>query len=140
MTRERATEKLYSNNSGQRKLTMQKPAPSNSLLCIRGNARDCLERVGLTPASARAAAAMMWRATLIGIVLYLSLSDDRYLNLQRNLIAFIVAFVWCYYDGVLTKRRWSFAWIEAVFLHLMVVQVGNLLTFAFGSPWHSVAD
>jgi hypothetical protein len=83
---------------------------------------------------------MMWRATLIGVVLYLSLSDDRYLNLQRNLVAYIVAFVWCYYDGVLAKHRWSIAWIEAVFLHLMVVQIGNLLTFAFGSPLQSVTD
>lgn len=119
---------------------MQEPAPSNSLFRIRGNPRDCLERVGLTPASARAAAAMMWRATLIGVVLYLSLFDDRYLNLQRNLAAYIVAFVWCYYDGVLAKHRWSIAWTEAVFLHLMVVQIGNLLTFAFGSPLQSVTD
>lgn len=119
---------------------MQEPARFNSLFGIRENLRDCLKRLDLTPASARTATAIIWRAMLIGVVLYVSLSDDRYLNLQRNLVAFIVAFVWCYYDGLFARRRWSAVWIEAVLLHLIVVQTGNLLAFAFGSPLQSVSD
>lgn len=99
-----------------------------------------LQGLGLTPEGMQTAGRMLWRAVLIGLVLYLSLTEDRYVNLERNVIAYIIAFVWCYYDGLFATRRWSIAWIEAIFLHLMVVQVGNLLTFAFGSPLRSLGQ
>jgi hypothetical protein len=91
-------------------------------------------RVGVTPESMRVACAMIFRAFLIGTILYLSLTDDRYINLQRNFTAYIVALVWCYYDGFFARYRWSAAGIEAIVLHIMAVQVGNLLAFVFGSP------
>jgi hypothetical protein len=106
---------------------------------VRSTGEDFLARVGLTAEGVQAAGVLVWRALLIGTALYLSLSEDRYVNLQRNLIAYIVAFVWCYYDGLLVKRRWSLAWIEAILLHLLVVQVGNILSFVFGDPLRTLA-
>jgi len=51
-----------------------------------------------------------------------------------NLLSYIIAFVWSYYDGLLSKGWWRYAWIEAIFLHLAAVQLGNLLALIFGNP------
>jgi hypothetical protein len=81
-----------------------------------------------------AAGSLMWRAALLGTALYLMLGDDPDANLRLNGASYIVAVVWSYYDGVFAKRMWSIAFLEAVFLHLAGIQVGNLLATIFGNP------
>ncbi len=77
---------------------------------------------------------LMWRAVLLGTALYLMLGDDPDANLKLNGVSYIVAVIWVYYDGVFAKRMWSIAWLEAIFLHLAGMQVGNLLAAIFGNP------
>lgn len=93
-----------------------------------------LGRIGLGPDGIRAAGRAIWRGVLLGITLYLALTEDRDMNLRLNLIFYIIAFVWSYYDGIVSKRRWHFAWAEAIFVYLVAVQTGRILGFTFGSP------
>ena len=93
-----------------------------------------LREVGLGKESWPIVGSFLWRGALLGTALFLSLTDDPGQNLRHNLISYIVALVWCYYDGAAAHRRWSVAWLEGLLLHLIGVAVGNLLTLIFGSP------
>lgn len=79
-------------------------------------------------------ASFLWRGGLLGAGLFLSLTDDRHQNLRHNLIAYIVALVWSYYDGVIIRRRWSIAWFEGFLLYLLAVAVANLLSLTTSFP------
>jgi hypothetical protein len=77
---------------------------------------------------------VIWRGSLLGTVLFLVLTDDPVRNLRYNLISYIVALVWCYYDGVRARGRWSVAWYEGLWLHLIGIVVAKGLILIFGSP------
>ena len=93
-----------------------------------------LRTTGLSPLTIRAAGLLMWRSVLLGTALYLLLGADPNANIKLNGVAYIVALVWAYYDGVFAKRMWLLAFVEGIFLHLLGVQVGNLLAAIFGYP------
>lgn len=93
-----------------------------------------LAKTGLRRDSLAAAGSLMWRAALLGTALYLMLGDDPDANLKLNGVSYFAATVWSFYDGVFAKRMWSIAFLEAVFLHLAGIQVGNLLATIFGNP------
>lgn len=90
-----------------------------------------LEGAGLYPETLRAAALLMWRAILLGSALFLMLGEDPEANFKLNGVSYVAALIWSYYDGVFAKRKWSTAWLEAIFLQLAGVQVGNILVAAF---------
>lgn len=92
-----------------------------------------LKRIGLGPDAMRAAGTVIWRSVLLGVTLYLALTEDRGTNLRLNLIFYVIALVWSYYDGVVSKRRWHVAWAEAIFVYLAAVQFGRLLWIMFGN-------
>jgi len=96
--------------------------------------REGIARAGLTREGWRVAGGLLWRAALLGTALYLLLEPDQSANLRLNLLSYIVALVWSYYDGLFVNRLWRYAWIEAIFLHFAGVQIGNLLTLVFGNP------
>lgn len=93
---------------------------------------------GTSPRALREVGALMWRGVLLGTTLYLALRDDPETNLKLNGISYILALLWAYYDGLFAKRRWPFAFPEAIFLHLCGVQVANLLILLFGNPLFAV--
>lgn len=99
-----------------------------------GLLRRQLDRVGLTSRGMHAALIVLWRGFLLGCALYLALGADQGANLRLNLISYIVALVWSYYDGVIAKCRWSVAAVEGILLHLTAVQVGSLLSILLGMP------
>lgn len=86
------------------------------------------------PELPRTAGFLLWRGTLLGTALYLLLGDNPTTNLKLNGASFFVAGLWSYYDGLYSKRTWVMASLEATMLHLLTVQVGNLLTVLFGHP------
>lgn len=96
--------------------------------------RHGLERTGISAATLHATGALMWRGVLLGAALYLLLGDDPEVNLKLNGVSYIVALVWSYYDGMFARRIWSMAFVEAIFLHLLGIQLGNLLAAIFGNP------
>ena len=106
---------------------MRQLRPSDSI--VRRLAETGLHQRGLVVAGV-----LIWRAVLLGTALYLMLGDDPDANLRMNGVSYIAAVVWSYYDGVFAKRIWSIALLEAIFLHIAVVQVGNLLAIIFGNP------
>lgn len=93
-----------------------------------------LPRSGVSSEPWRLYAGVVWRGVLLGCALYLALGDDPVRNLRYNLISYIIAIVWCYYDGIGASRRWSTAWYEGLLLHLIGIVVGKVLILAFGSP------
>ena len=93
-----------------------------------------LQRTGNSADTLRATGALMWRGVLLGAALYLLLGEDPEANLKLNGVSYIVALVWSYYDGMFARRVWSMAFVEAIFLHLLGIQVGNLLAAIFGNP------
>lgn len=93
-----------------------------------------LQRTGISADTLHATGALMWRGVLLGTALYLLLGEDPEANLKLNGVSYIVAVVWSYYDGVFARRAWSMAFVEAIFLHLLGIQVGNLLAAIFGNP------
>ena len=93
-----------------------------------------LQETGLQSASIHAAGLLIWRAVLLGTALYLMIASDADANLKLNGVFYIAAVIWTYYDGVIAKRIWPMAFLEAIFLHLIGVQVGNLLAAIFGNP------
>jgi hypothetical protein len=93
-----------------------------------------LRQVGISRQAFPVWASLLWRGALLGATLLLSLTDDRYVNLRHNLIAYIVALVWSYYDGVLAHRRLSMAWFEGLLLYLAAVAIANLLNLAIVYP------
>lgn len=106
---------------------MNSANPSNSRI-------DKLKDVGLTKGSINAAAKVMLRAVLLGTFLYLILTDDPDLNLKLNILPYIIAVVWSYFDGVFAKRQWKISFLEAVFIYIGAVQFGRMLSFTFGNP------
>lgn len=96
--------------------------------------RHGLERTGISADTIRASGALMCRGVLLGSALYLLLGEDPEANLKLNGVSYIVAVVWSYYDGMFARRVWSMAFVEAIFLHLLGIQVGNLLAVIFGNP------
>ena len=99
-----------------------------------GSLAERLERTGISADTLRATGALMWRGVLLGTALYLLLGEDPEANLKLNGVSYIVAVVWSYYDGMFARRVWSMAFVEAIFLHLLGIQVGNLLALIFGNP------
>lgn len=93
-----------------------------------------LQRTGISADTIRATGALMWRGVLLGSALYLLLGEDPEANLKLNGVSYIVALVWSYYDGMFARRIWLIAFVEAIFLHLLGIQVGNLLATFFGNP------
>jgi len=93
-----------------------------------------LAKTGLQDDSLGVAVRLMWRAFLLGTALYLMLDSEPDSNLKLNGVSYIAAFLWAYYDGLIARRIWSIACLEAIFLHLAGVQVGNLLTLTLGNP------
>ncbi|WP_149755205.1 hypothetical protein [Roseivivax sediminis] len=93
-----------------------------------------LQRTEMSADTLRATGALMWRGVLLGTALYLLLGEDPEANLKLNGVSYIVAVVWFYYDGMFARRVWSMAFAEAIFLHLLGIQVGNLLALIFGNP------
>ncbi|WP_372921654.1 hypothetical protein [Roseovarius sp.] len=91
---------------------------------------DRLQQIGISADTG----ALMWRGVLLGTALYLLLGEDPEANLKLNGVSYIVAVVWSYYDGMFARRVWSMAFVEAIFLHLLGIQVGNLLAVIFGNP------
>ena len=89
-----------------------------------------VERTAAEPGSTRGAlhatGALMWRGVLLGTALYLLLGEDPEANLKLNGVSYIVALVlgllrWqCLPEGI-----WSMAFVEAIFLHLLGIQVGK---------------
>lgn len=66
---------------------------------------------------------------------FMVLGENPDANLKLNAVSYIVvAAIWAYYDGIFTKRMWLMAFLEAIFLHLAAVQVGNFLALVFGNP------
>lgn len=95
---------------------------------------DRLQQVGISATTLRATGALMWRGVLLGSALYLLIGENPEANLKLNGVSYIVAVVWSYYDGMFARRIWSMAFVEAIFLHLLGIQVGNLLAAFFGNP------
>ena len=93
-----------------------------------------LRQVGISRQAYPVWVSLLWRGVLLGTALFLSLSDDRYQNLRHNLIAYLVALVWSYYDGAITHRRWSLAWFEGLLLYLVAVAIANLLSLTIAHP------
>lgn len=93
-----------------------------------------LQRTGISAGTLRATGTLMWRGVLLGTALYLLLGEDPEANIKLNGVSYIVAVVWSYYDGMFARRAWSMAFVEAIFLHLLGIQVGNLLAVTFGNP------
>lgn len=98
---------------------------------IWGTIREALRDTGLEPHSLRAGGTVLWRGVLLGTLLCLFIGPETSVNLKMNAASYVVALIWCYYDGVFSRRVWSLAWLEAIFLHLAGVQFGNLLRLAF---------
>lgn len=93
-----------------------------------------LQRTGISADTLRAAGPIIWRGVLLGSALYLFVGEDPEANLKLNVVFYIVALVWSYYDGIFARRIWSMAFVEAIFLHLLGIQVGNLVAAFFGNP------
>lgn len=94
---------------------------------------DRLKQVGIA-ATFHATGALMWRGVLLGTALYLLICEHPEVNLKLNGASYIVAIVWAYHDGMLARRIWSMAFVQAIVLQLLGVQVGNLLAAIFGIP------
>jgi hypothetical protein len=86
-----------------------------------------LRQVGISRQAFPVLASLLWRGALLGATLLLLITDDRYQNLRHHVVAYIVALVWCYYDGVIAYRRWSLAWFEGLLLYLVAVAIANLV-------------
>lgn len=100
---------------------------------VIGRLQQRLGDVGLTPKRLQAALVWFGRGGLLGIVVYLANTPEAEFNLRLNLIIYIAAMVWSYYDGIFARRRWSLAWIEALVLCLVARQIARLLTALFES-------
>lgn len=77
---------------------------------------------------------ILWRGVLLGTALFLIIGDDPSRNLRYNAVAYIIAVIWSYYDGLIARRRWPISGIEGLLLYGTIVGFGNLLVLLFGSP------
>ena len=93
-----------------------------------------LDRVGISRETWPFTKTLLLRGMVIGVSLFLVLTDDRQLNLLLNLASLSVAWIWTYYHGLLSRRSVPLAFIEGLFLHLIAVGVGNVLMLLLGSP------
>lgn len=76
------------------------------------------------------------RGSLLGVALYLSLNADPYVNLQINLLSYMVAVIWCFVDGIADRCSWWAPFLEGFAIHVWAVVVGNFLIIIVGSPLH----
>lgn len=77
---------------------------------------------------------LAWRTGLLGLGMYLVLTDDPTRNLRLNALAYVVALVWCRYDGALSRGRWGAAAFEAVIWYLAAVAFARMLVLLIGDP------
>jgi len=77
---------------------------------------------------------LAWRTGLLGIGLFLVLTDDPSRNLRMNVLAYVVALVWCRYDGALSHGRWGAAAFEAIVWYIASVGFARLLLLLLGEP------
>lgn len=77
---------------------------------------------------------LAWRTGLLGIGMFLVLTDDPLRNLRLNAIAYLVALVWCRYDGAVSRGRWGAAALEAIVWYLAAVSFARMLVLLFGDP------
>jgi hypothetical protein len=68
---------------------------------------------------------------VLGSALFLSLTDDRDVNLLLNVGCFLAAVAW---RRLAHPPGSAAAWAEGLSLHLAAVAVANLLVLAFGNP------
>ena len=88
----------------------------------------------LDPVWLRFVRELMWRNGLVGLSLYLLLTDNQWRNLRLNAVAYTVVVVWCYYDGALARGRWRSSLLEGFGWYFIAIQTTTLLTLVFGSP------
>ena len=98
-----------------------------------------IDRLGPGSRGFHAARDLILRAILLGGLLYLALVDDPIANLKLNLLTFIFAVLWCYFDGVLSRRVLPIACLEGLLLYLAAIQVGRLIMLLFGEPFPSAS-
>jgi hypothetical protein len=79
-------------------------------------------------------AAIIRRGAILGGAVFLLLTDDPNFNFQLNIISYVVALLWSYYNGTFACGRLSVAWLEGLIVHMIGVVTGNLLILIFGSP------
>lgn len=77
---------------------------------------------------------LAWRTGLLGLGMFLVLTDDPARNLRLNALTYLVALVWCRYDGALARGRWGAASLEAIVWYLAAVGFARLLVFLIGDP------
>ncbi len=77
---------------------------------------------------------LLWRCFLIGLLIYLALYQSAAQHLRINVAAYILCGVWCYYDGMLWRRVWHLAFVEAAVWYLFAIQIAKLLIAVFGLP------
>ncbi len=75
------------------------------------------------------------RGSLLGAGLYFSLTADPQVNLQLNLLSYIVAVIWCFVDGIADRLRWFSPFLEGFTIHVWAVVVGNSFIIIAGSPF-----
>jgi hypothetical protein len=66
--------------------------------------------------------------------MYLVLTDDPARNLRLNALAYLVALVWCRYDGALSRGWWIAAAFEAVLWYIAAVGLARVLVLLLGDP------
>lgn len=66
--------------------------------------------------------------------MFLVLTDDPSRNLRLNALAYLVALVWCRYDGAVSCGRWGAAAFEAIGLYIAAVSFARILILLFGDP------
>lgn len=66
---------------------------------------------------------------------YLALVDDPAAKLKLTLMTYLLAVMWSYFDGVLSRRTLEIAWFEGVLLYLAAIQVGRSIRLMLGEPF-----
>jgi len=77
---------------------------------------------------------LAWRTGLLGLGVYFALTGDPARNLRMNALAYVVALVWCRYDGALSRGRWGAAAFEAVLWYIAAVGFARVLVLLLGDP------
>jgi hypothetical protein len=86
------------------------------------------------PSDLRLIKELAWRAGLLGLGLYLVLTDDPSRNLRLNALAYVLALIWCRYDGMLSRGRWGAAAFEAMIWYLIAIGFGRMALWLLGDP------
>jgi len=77
---------------------------------------------------------VLWRALLSGTGLFLLLTPDRLLNLNLNVIFFLAVTAWSFADRMTSQTSPLGPLLEGAIVHLLAVQISNLLIFLTGQP------